>query len=88
MLPVLEAMASGVPVITSNTSSLPEVAGSAALQIEPRDGQAIGTALAQALQDDPWRASARSAGLQRARQFSWSQCIDSTVQVYTQLTYS
>ena len=87
-LPVLEAMASGVPVITSNTSSLPEVAGDAALQIDPLDAHALRAALARALQDEPWRAQASSAGLARAQQFSWARCVQQTVQVYAQLQHS
>lgn len=87
-LPVLEAMASGVPVITSDTSSLPEVVGTAALQLDPHDTPALSAALAQGLQDDPWRAQARSAGLQRASQFTWACCVDRTMQVYAQLAGS
>ena len=84
-LPVLEAMASGTPVITSNVSSLPEVVGSAAMQANPVDTDAWTSALALALQDGAWRQQARSAGLARAAQFSWQQCIQQTVQVYTRL---
>lgn len=84
-LPVLEAMASGTAVITSNVSSLPEVAGSAALLIDPEDTAALSSALAQALQDSAWRQQARSAGLARAAQFSWGQCVAATVQVYQRL---
>lgn len=84
-LPVLEAMASGVPVITSNTSSLPEVVGTAALQIAPEDTVALTAALLQGLQDEVWRNQARSRGLERASQFGWKRCIDQTVQVYANL---
>jgi alpha-1,3-rhamnosyl/mannosyltransferase len=81
-LPVLEAMASGTPVITSNVSSLPEVVGSAALLIDPRDTDALRAALAQGLQDEAWQWQARAAGLARAAQFSWGQCVQRTVDVY------
>jgi alpha-1,3-rhamnosyl/mannosyltransferase len=85
-LPVLEAMACGVPVVTSTSSSLPEVAGHAALLIHPEDTDALGAALARALQDEPWRAQARTAGLNRAATFSWQACVNRTVQVYQQLS--
>lgn len=85
-LPVLEAMASGTPVITSNSSSLPEVVGSAALQIQPEDVSCLAAALSRALQDDAWRVSASEAGLARAAQFSWQRCVHQTVQVYEQLS--
>ena len=85
-LPVLEAMASGTPVVTSNVSSLPEVVGSAALLIDPHDTDALRAALAQGLQDEAWRQQARAAGLARAAQFSWGQCVNATVQVYAQLS--
>ena len=84
-LPVLESMASGVPVITSNTSSLPEVAGSAALQIDPFDVSVLGATLALGLEDGPWRTQASSAGLQRASQLTWARCVDRTMQVYAPL---
>lgn len=84
-LPVLEAMASGAPVITSNCSSLPEVVGTAALQVHPENVPGLANSLAHALQDDTWRAHARMAGLARAAQFSWDRCVQQTVQVYRQV---
>ncbi len=84
-LPVLEAMASGVPVLTSNVSSLPEVVGDVALSIDPQDTDAITAALVRGLQDEAWQLQACSAGIEHARQFTWARCIDRTVQVYAQL---
>ena len=84
-LPVLEAMACGVPVLTSTSSSLPEVAGNAALLIAPEDTDALRAALLHALQDDAWRRQASAAGLARAASFSWGQCVQRTVAVYQQL---
>lgn len=85
-LPVLEAMASGTPVITSNCSSLPEVVGTAGLQIQPEDIPALTATLVRALQDDDWCAKASVAGLKRAAQFSWERCVQQTVQVYEHIT--
>lgn len=85
-LPVLEAMASGVPVVTSKVSSLPEVVGNVALTIDPLDTHALATALAQGLQDDPWRQGARQAGPERAAGFTWERCAARTVAVYQQVT--
>jgi glycosyltransferase involved in cell wall biosynthesis len=69
--PVLEAFAAGVPVLTSNVSSLPEVAGEAALLVDPRDDQAIAEGLAQLLDDEDLRALLSAAGLARAAAFTW-----------------
>lgn len=84
-LPVLEAMASGTPVITSNVSSLPEVVGGAARLVEPQDVDSLRCALEDVLQDDEWRTAAGAAGLARAATFSWSECVDRTVSVYKKL---
>ena len=70
-MPVAEAMASGVAVITSNTSSLPEVAGDGALLIDPHSPEALGAAMARVLADAGLRASLVQAGLQHVQQFSW-----------------
>jgi alpha-1,3-rhamnosyl/mannosyltransferase len=70
-LPVLEAMASGVPVACSNTSSLPEVASEAALLLDPRDVEAWTAGLRRLLTDEPLRKTFVEAGLTRARGFSW-----------------
>lgn len=86
-LPVLEAMASGVPVVTSNGSSLPEVVGSTALLVDPRDVNALTAALARGLEDEVWRASAIGGGLARASAFEWSKCVDSTALVYSKLLH-
>jgi glycosyltransferase involved in cell wall biosynthesis len=69
--PVLEAFAAGVPVLTSDVSSLPEVAGEAAVLVDPRDDRAIAAGLAQLLGDEDLRALLSAAGLARAAGFTW-----------------
>ncbi len=81
-LPPLEAMACGTPVITSNTSSLPEVVGDAALLVDPYDVEAIADALARLLEDAELRRQLREAGLQRARLFSWERTARETIAAY------
>lgn len=81
-LPVLEAMASGVPVVCSDTSSLPEVAGDAAAMCAPHDIETLGTLIARGLEDDTWRMHAIERGLAQARKFTWSRCAAETVQLY------
>lgn len=81
-LPPLEAMASGVPVVCSQVSSLPGVVGDAALLFDPHDVQALGLALRQGLEDASWRAGARSAGLARAQAFTWRATAEATLQCY------
>jgi len=81
-LPVLEAMSSGVPVVCSNSSSLPEVAGTAALMCEPMDIDSLTVNLQQGLEDDVWRANAVRNGLLHASSFSWERCARETVHVY------
>lgn len=81
-LPVLEAMASGTPTLTSNRSSLPEVAGDAALLVDPEDVGALTAKLERLLTDAEWRALAVERGLRQASPFSWERCVDETVAVY------
>ena len=88
-LPVLEAMASGVPVLTSDGSSLAEIArdagGDIALLVDPRDEDALVAGLARLLEDEPWRSAAIPRGLARAAGFPWSRCVDETVAVYAEV---
>ncbi len=85
-LPILEAMASGVPVLTSNVSSLPEVAGDAAICVDPFDEDALRQGLARLLEDGPWRTRSAQRGLARASGFPWSNCVDATVDVYREIS--
>ncbi len=81
-LPVLEAMACGVPVACSNTSSLPEIVGDAALTFDPTDVEAIAAALSRLLDDAELRAELRQLGLERARHFTWTETARRTLEVY------
>ena len=81
-LPVLEAMGRGVPVVTSDRSSLPEVAGDAALLVDPEDPAAIGAAIERVLGDDDLAARLGAAGRGRAAAFSWERTAELTVQSY------
>lgn len=81
-LPVLEAMACGTPVVTSNTSSLPEVAGDAALLVDPYDVEAIAAAMQRILSVSDLAADLRQRGLERAKQFTWEKTARETIKVY------
>jgi len=81
-LPVLEAMARGVPVACSNASSLPEVAGDAALLFDPHDERAIAAALERLLSDPAEAQRLRARGLQRAREFTWERTARLTLESY------
>ncbi len=72
-LPIAEAMACGTPVVTSNASSLPEVAGDAALYFDPRDVGAMADAMHRALSDEALRTDLRARGLAQAKKFSWDK---------------
>ena len=81
-LPPLEAMACGTPVVTSNVSSLPEVAGGAALLVDPYDADAIAAGIVQAVTDETLRADLIKRGEERARSFSWTQSVKKIHQIY------
>jgi len=84
-LPVLEAMACGAPVITSNCSSLPEVVGPAGLMVDPTDSAALTEAMWRILTDEERRAALGEEGRRRAAQFSWERTALETVAVYRQV---
>jgi glycosyltransferase involved in cell wall biosynthesis len=81
-LPPLEAMASGTPVVTSNVSSLPEVAGDAAILVDPYDPAAIADGIETVLTDERVRREMRRKGLERARQFSWEASVRRVRDIY------
>ena len=81
-LPVLEAMARGVPVACSNAASLPEVAGDAALLFDPRDTRAITVAIERILNDPTEAERLRAAGHKQAARFSWQATATGTLAAY------
>lgn len=83
--PVLEAMACGTPVITSNVSSLPEVAGGAALLVSPTDVAGLAEAMQHAMGDAGVRAAMAEKGIARAVHFSWQRCALETVAFYEEI---
>ena len=84
-LPVLEAMAYGVPVVASATSSLPEVGGDAALYVDPRDPEDIVHKIQRGVEDVNLRAGLTQRGLARARQFTWQLMAEETLKVYDEV---
>lgn len=84
-LPVLEAMASGVPVITSHTSSLPELTGGAAVLVNPFRTEEIAMALEQVLGSATLRDRLRRAGLNRAARFTWDAAARETLRIFTSI---
>jgi glycosyltransferase involved in cell wall biosynthesis len=78
---VLEAMACGTPVITSNCASLPEVAGDAAVLVDPGDVAQIVGALAKLTSEQHLRQELAEMGLQRSKQFSWEKTSQETLQI-------
>jgi glycosyltransferase involved in cell wall biosynthesis len=84
-MPVLEAMAAGVPVLTSSRSALPEVAGDAALLADPEDGDAVTAGLQRITEDAGLRAELVARGLVRASEFTWDRAVAETWRVYREI---
>lgn len=84
-LPALEAMASGVPVITSNKTSLPEVVGDAGIMVDPDDVEGMRERLRQLLEDQAYADELGQRGLVRSQTFSWDRCARETFSVYRQV---
>lgn len=82
-LPVLEAMACGVPVVCSTASSLPEVIGDAGLMVDPHDVEGLAVAMARVIADRALRARMVEKGLARARRFTWTAAAERLLDIYT-----
>ena len=85
-LPPLEAMAHGTPVVTSNTTSLPEVVGNAAVLVNPENVFEIMRALHRVLVDQPLRDKLKTRGYEQSTRFSWDQSARSILQAYQEVT--
>jgi glycosyltransferase involved in cell wall biosynthesis len=83
--PVLEAMVRGLPVVTSNSSSLPEVGGDAALYADPRDPHSIAGEVVRAVEDLELRRELIRKGVARSREFTWERTARETLRVYEEL---
>jgi glycosyltransferase involved in cell wall biosynthesis len=84
-MPVLDAMARGLPVLTSNVSAMPEVAGHAALLVDPADTPSIAEGLRKLTEDAALRAEFAQKGLERSSEFSWEKAVRATWAVYQEL---
>lgn len=84
-LPVLEAMASGVPVVCSDSASLPEVVGDCALMCAAMDVETLSELIQKSIEDEVWREKARTKGINRAKHFSWQRCAQETILAYQQV---
>lgn len=81
-LPILEAFASHAPVITSDCTSMPEVAGDSAILVNPKDPEAIRSGLFSLLTDESHKQTLKRSGLERAKQFTWKKVASDTAKVY------
>jgi glycosyltransferase involved in cell wall biosynthesis len=84
-LPVLEAMRCGVPVVTTNVSSMPEVAGEGAILVDPDDVSGLADALVRLVEDRALAAELARRGREQASRFSWERCAIETRRVYQQV---
>ena len=84
-MPVLEAMACGAPVITSNDTALGEVAGDAAVVIDPHDARAMADSMVQVLENETFRISLKEKGFLRVKSYRWSHVAAQTLSLYSSL---
>jgi glycosyltransferase involved in cell wall biosynthesis len=87
-LPPLEAMACGTPVITSRTSSLPEVVGEAAVTVDPYNVEELTAAINSVLHDEKMKAGMTKSGLKQAKKFSWQETARQTIDIYSEVLHN
>jgi len=83
-LPILEAQAAGCPVVTSNVSSLPEIAGQGALLVDPKDIEQIAEAMYKIINEEQCRKNLIKEGYQNLKRFSWQRCAQETLKILTE----
>ena len=81
-LPPLEAMACGVPIITSNTSSLPEVVGNAGIMVDPNDIESLSDEMYRVLKDEELKHRMSRDGLKRSKMFTWEKMVNEVLETY------
>lgn len=86
-MPVLEAMGCGAPVVTSKTTALGEVAGDAAVLVDPRNARELGTAITSLLESESLRTSLKEKGFLRVKQYSWQRAAAQTLELYSSLCH-
>ncbi|MFP4460265.1 MAG: glycosyltransferase family 4 protein [Candidatus Zixiibacteriota bacterium] len=86
-LPPLEAMACGIPTITSNISSMPEIAGEAAMQVDPHSADSLADAILQIAQNPELATNLAHKGIKKAQEFTWDKTAQKTVEIYKSLLY-
>ena len=84
-MPVIEAMACGIPVVTSNTSALPEIAGGAAILVDPKNAAGIADQISILINDAERYNSYKEKGLKNARRFNWNDAAKKTLEIYNEL---
>jgi glycosyltransferase involved in cell wall biosynthesis len=87
-IPVLEGMACGVPVVTSNVSSMPEVGGDAAIYFDPYNEEDMAEKISRVLDDETLRKTMIAKGLEKVKEYSWKKCAEETLQVYKEVLES
>jgi glycosyltransferase involved in cell wall biosynthesis len=84
-LPLLESMASGTPVVTSNVYSMPEIVGDAGVLVDPRDVNSIAKGIQGLLRDEGYKRELILRGIQRAKMFTWERCAKEHLRVYKEM---